>query len=73
MRATKAMTATAPQIEMVRVKPVNRTPPNLRLSDGVVDLMKDFSLSSSQGVGATWETPPYIAPPDAFDDRYGRW
>ena len=72
MRATKAMTATTPQIEIVRVKPVNRTPPNLRLSDGVVDLMKDFSLSSSQGVGATWETPPYLPPP-AFDDRYWRW
>src|SRR5260370_20610537 len=71
--ATKAMTATLPQIEIVRVKPVDRTPPNLRLSNGLVDLMKGFSLSSSQGIGGAWETPPNIATPDAFAERYGRW
>ena len=32
MRATEATTATLPQIEMARVKPVDRMPPNLRLS-----------------------------------------
>jgi unsaturated pyranuronate lyase len=29
----------------------------LRLSDGVVDLMKGFSLASSEGIGGTWKTP----------------
>ena len=29
--ATNATTATLPQIEMARVKPVDRTPPNLRI------------------------------------------
>jgi len=33
MQATEATTATLPQIEMARVKPVDRLPPNLRLSD----------------------------------------
>jgi hypothetical protein len=33
MRATEAATATLPQIEIAREKPVNRLPPNLRLSD----------------------------------------
>jgi hypothetical protein len=71
--ATKAMTATLPQIEIARVKPVDRTPPDLRLSNGLIDLMKGFSLSSSQGIGGAWQTPPNIAPPDAFAERYGRW
>jgi hypothetical protein len=44
--ATKAMTATLPQIEIARVKPVDRTLPNPRLSNGLIDLMKGFSLSS---------------------------
>jgi hypothetical protein len=48
-------------------------PSDLRLSDGRVDLMNDFSLSSRQGVGRAWEIPPYVAPPDAFDERYGEW
>jgi hypothetical protein len=33
MQATEATTATLPQIEMARVKPVDRLPPDLRLSD----------------------------------------
>ena len=37
-RATETATATLPQIEMARVKPVDRLPPNLRLSDGLIDL-----------------------------------
>src|SRR5260221_3044785 len=71
--ATKAMTATLPQIEIARVKPVDRTPANLRLSNGLIDLMKGFSLSSFHGIGGAWETPPNIATPDAFAERYGRW
>ncbi len=54
MWATKAI---LPQIEVARVKPVDRMPPNLRLSDNLIDLMKDFSLSSAQAIGGAWETP----------------
>ena len=53
--------------------PVDRPLPNLRLSDDPIDLMKDFSLSSAQAIGGIWETPPYIAPADTFDERYGQW
>ena len=49
--ATMRATATLPQIEVARVKPVDRMPPNLRLSDDLIDLMKDFSLSSAQAIG----------------------
>jgi hypothetical protein len=73
-RATKATPATLPHIEMVRVVPVDREPPSPRLSDSLVDLLKDFSLSSSQGVGGAWKIPPYIAiSGDTFDKRYGEW
>src|SRR5258708_38113465 len=68
--ATKAMTATLPQIEIERGKPVDRTPPNLRLSNGLRDLSKAFSLSSSQGIGAAWETPPHTATPASFAERH---
>ena len=71
MRATEATTATLPQIEMARVKPVDRTPPNLRLSDEVIDLMKDFSLSSAQAIGGAWGIPVRASTP--FDERYGQW
>ena len=71
MRATEATTATLPQIEMARVKPVDRTPPNLRLSDDLIDLMKDLSLSSAQGIGGAWGIPPRPSTP--FDERYGQW
>lgn len=64
---------TAPHIDMARVKPVERMPPGLRLSDDRVDLMQDFSLSSRAGIGGTWRTPPYVAAPDPFDERYGHW
>ena len=73
MRGTKATTSTLPQIKIVRVKPVDRPPPNLRLSDDPIDLMKDFSLSSAQAIGGAWQTPPYIAPAATFDERYGQW
>jgi hypothetical protein len=68
-----AAKATLPQIEVPRVKPVDTMPPNPRLSDDLIDLMKDFSLSSAQGIGGAWEAPSYIGPANAFDDRYGRW
>jgi hypothetical protein len=58
---------------MARVKPVDRMAPGLRLSDERVDLMQDFSLSSRRGIGGAWQTPPYVAAPDAFDERYGHW
>ncbi|HVI65827.1 MAG TPA: hypothetical protein VM910_25060 [Bradyrhizobium sp.] len=71
MGTTKATTAALPQIEVARVKPVDRMPPNLRLSDDPIDLMKDFSLSSTQGIGGAWVTP--LRPSTPFDERYGQW
>jgi hypothetical protein len=71
MGATKATTAALPQIELARVKPVERTPPNLRLGDNLIDLMQDFSLSSAQGVGRAWGIP--LRPTTPFDERYGQW
>ena len=68
MRATEATTATLLQIEVVRVRPVDRTPPNLQLSDDLIDLMKDFSLSSAKGIGGAW-----LRPSTPFDERYGQW
>jgi hypothetical protein len=41
MRGTKATTSTLPQIEIVRVRPTDRMPSNLRLSDDPIDLMKE--------------------------------
>ena len=69
--ATMRATATLPQIEVARVKPVDRMPPNLRLSDDLIDLMKDFSLSSAQAIGGAWGTP--LLPSTPFDERYGQW
>jgi hypothetical protein len=54
---TQGRTANLPQIEVVRVRPIDATNPQFRLGDGPVDLMRDFSLSSSRGIGASWETP----------------
>jgi hypothetical protein len=68
MRVIEPTTATLPQIEMARVKPVDRPPPNLRLSEGLIDLMKDFSLSSAHGIGGAW-----LRPSTPFDERYGQW
>ena len=51
-----------------RVKPVDWMPPNLRLSDELIDLMKDFSLSSAQAIGGAW-----LRPSTPFDERYGQW
>src|SRR5215470_32303 len=71
MRVTEPTTATLPQIEMARVKPVDRMPPNLQLSDNLIDLMKDFSLSSAQAIGGAWGKP--LRPSTPFDERYGQW
>ena len=64
MRASEATRGTLPQIEMPRVKPVDRTPPNLRLSDDLIDLMKDFSLSERPGY--RWCLGDTTAPVDAL-------
>ena len=66
----KATTATLPQIEVARVKPVEGMP-NLRLSDDRIDLMSGFSLSSKQAIGGAWGIP--VRPPTPFDERYGQW
>ena len=71
MRATEATIATLPQIEVVRVRPVDRMPPSLRLSESLIDLMKDFSISSAEGIGGAWGVPPRPSTP--FDERYGQW
>jgi hypothetical protein len=71
MRVTEPTTATLPQIEMARVKPVDSPPPNNRLSDDRIDLMKDFSISSAQAIGGAWGIPPRPSTP--FDERYGQW
>jgi len=68
---TKATTATLPQIKVARVKPVESTPPSLRLSDDRIDLMNGFSLSSAQAIGGAWAIP--VRPPPPFDERYGQW
>jgi hypothetical protein len=68
---TKSPTATSTQIEVARVKPVDTMSPDLRLSDNLIDLMKDFSLSSAQGIGGAWRVPPRASTP--FDARYGQW
>jgi hypothetical protein len=60
-----------PQIEVARVKPVDTMPPNLRLSDNLIDLMEHFSLSSAQGIGRAWGIPLRASTP--FDERYGQW
>jgi hypothetical protein len=68
----QATTAKLPQIEVVRVKPIDPAAPMLRfqLSDGSVDLMKAFSLGGFEGVGGAWKMPPTD---ETFDTRYGRW
>jgi hypothetical protein len=70
MPETSGTTASLPQIEVARVKPVDQMPPNVRLSDDLIDLMKGFSLSSAQGIGAAWAP---LRPPTPFDERFGEW
>ena len=69
--ATSGTTASLPQIEVARVKPVDQVLPNVRLSDDVIDLMKAFSLSSAEGIGGAWGAP--LRPPTPFDERFGHW
>ena len=71
MPETNATTSTLPQIKIVHVKPVDTMPPNLRLSDNLIDLMEHFSLSSAQGIGRAWGIPLRASTP--FDERYGQW
>jgi hypothetical protein len=71
MPETSDTTARLPQIEVARVKPVDRMPPNVRLSDDLIDLMKGFSLSSAEGIGSAWGAP--LPPPTLFDERFGQW
>ena len=65
----QATTANPPQIEVVRVKPIDPAAPKLRfqLSDESVDLMKPFRLDGFDGVGGAWKMPS-----ETFDARYGR-
>jgi hypothetical protein len=69
---TQATRAKLPQIEVVRVKPIDPAAPTLRfqLSDGSVDLMKAFSLGGFEGIGGVWKMP---LRDETFDARYGRW
>src|SRR5438067_275317 len=69
---TQATTVNPPQIKVVRVKPIDPAIPKLRfqLSDGSVDLMKDFSLGGSDGVGGAWKMPITNG---TFDARFGQW
>jgi hypothetical protein len=72
LATTKAATATPPQIKVERVKPVESTPADLRLSDDRIDLMSaSFSLSSAQAIGGAWDIP--VRPLRPFDERYGEW
>jgi hypothetical protein len=71
MPATSGTTASLPQIEVARVKPVDQVLPNVRLSDDVIDLMRAFSLSSAAGIGGAWGAP--VRPATPFDERFGHW
>ena len=71
MEITKPSNATLPQIETARVKTADRMTSNPRLSDGVISLMKDFSLSSVHGIGSAWGSP--LRPSTPFEERYGQW
>ena len=41
----------SPQLEVLRVKPVELRAPNFRLSKGLIDLTKGFSLTGFEGIG----------------------
>jgi hypothetical protein len=71
MPPTSGTTTSLPQIEVARAKRVDQMPPNVRLSDDLIDLMKDFSLSSAEGIGGAWGTP--LRPATLFDERFGQW
>jgi hypothetical protein len=71
-QAIQATIANPPQIEVVRVKPIDPAGAKLRfqLSDESVDLMKSFRLDGFDGVGGAWKIP---STDETFDARYGRW
>jgi hypothetical protein len=69
--ATSDTTASLPQIEVARVKPVDQLLPVVRLSDDVIDLMRAFSLGSAEGIGGAWGAP--LRPPTPFDEHFGHW
>jgi len=54
--ATSGTTASLPQIEVARVKPVDQVPPNVRLSDDLIDLSR----------GDRWCLGGTTAPADPF-------
>ena len=68
----QAAGAKEPRIVIVRVKQTDSAAPKfqLRLRDGVVDLMNGVSLDSFEGIGNAWKTPNFT---ETFDSRYGRW
>jgi hypothetical protein len=68
----KAANSELAKIEIVRVNRLDPAAPKyqFRLSDGVVNLMKGFSLAESEGIGSVWKTSPAS---DTFNMRYGRW
>src|SRR5262249_29955809 len=72
MPPTQATTVKPPQIQVVRVKPIDPAVPELRfqLSDGSVDLMKAFSLGGFEGIGGAWKMP---VNDESFDARFGTW
>jgi hypothetical protein len=73
MRATEPMALPSPEVEMARVKPVEPTV-DFRLSEGLIDLTKGFSLKGFHGIGGALETPPYTPlSGDTFDERFGQW
>jgi hypothetical protein len=71
-QTTQATRENVPKIEVVRVKPIDPAAPEPRfqLGDGSVDLMKEFSLASSEGIGHAWKLPHAD---ETFDTRYGQW
>jgi|SRR5215470_1317524 len=74
MPATEGMTSPPPRIEMARVKRVDLTAVNYRLSDGRVGLLEGFDLASARGIGGAWRVPDHTGIPlDTFNSRYGRW
>jgi hypothetical protein len=64
MEPTQTMRATLPRIEVVRVKRIDPAAPKSRprLSDGEVDLMKEFSFGSLEGIGGGAHSKRTAAP-----------
>jgi hypothetical protein len=76
MEPAKAAGASLPRIEVVRVKRIDPSVPQLlrfQLSEGSVDLMKAFSVGGSEGIGGVWKIPSHTALPGTFDARWGEW